>query len=185
MRSTTYLFYCCFLGVAFFSTNKAIAQQQNVTDINSLKFLGQYIVPFNFKYNNTVVGGLSGIDYDIASKLYYIISDDRSDKNPARFYEANIFISEKGIDSLHFVDVKNMLQSSGKVYPNSKQDAYHTPDPEAMRYDPINKHLIWSSEGERIVNTKDTVLEGQYKMSPGPTINGPVVKQTLQQNTIK
>jgi hypothetical protein len=160
MRLPTRLFHCCLLAGAFSSTiNKVIAQQQRVGNINSLKLLGQYIIPLNFKYNNTVVGGLSGIDYDTASKLYYIISDDRSDKNPARFYEANIFISEKGIDSFHFVDAKNMLQPNGKVYPNSKQDPYHTPDPEAMRYNPLNKQLIWSSEGERIVNAKDTILE--------------------------
>jgi hypothetical protein len=28
-----------------------------------------------------------------------------------------------------------------------------------MRFDPINKQLVWSSEGERIVNATDTVLE--------------------------
>jgi hypothetical protein len=136
-----------------------MAQQQTAPTVSSIKLLGQYIVPLNFNYNNTTVGGLSGIDYDPATHLYYMISDDRSDKNPARFYIAKIFITAKGIDSLRFVGVKNMLQPNGKVYPNSKQDPYHTPDPEAMRFDPINKQLVWSSEGERIVNATDTVLE--------------------------
>jgi hypothetical protein len=151
--------YCYLLMILLFFTAKATAQQQTAPNISSIKLLGQYIVPLNYVYKNTVVGGLSGIDYDTTTKLYYIISDDRSDKNPARFYEAKIFLTQNGIDSLYFVDVKNMLQPSGKVYPNSKQDPYHTPDPEAMRYNPINKKLVWSSEGERIVNAKDTVLE--------------------------
>jgi hypothetical protein len=88
-----------------------------------------------------------------------MISDDRSDKNPARFYTAKIVFTEKGIDSVNFVDVKNMLQPDGTVYPNKTQDPSHTPDPEAMRYNPITKRLVWSSEGERIVKGKDTVLE--------------------------
>jgi len=109
-------------------------------------------------YNNTSVGGLSGIDYDAQHDLYYMICDDRGDKNPARFYTARIFLTGKGIDSVVFTGVKNLLQKNGNIYPNNKQDRYHVPDPEAMRYNPAGKQLIWSSEGERIVNEKDTIL---------------------------
>lgn len=117
------------------------------------------MIPFDLKYNNTTVGGLSGIDYDAKEDLYYLVCDDRSDKNPARFYTARILITETGIDSVIFVSVKNMLRENGTVYPNNKQDPYHTPDPEAMRYDPLKKQLVWSSEGERNVTEKDTLLE--------------------------
>ena len=51
-----------------------------------------------------------------------------------------------------------MLQPNNTVYPNNKQDAWHTPDPEAIRYNPVTKQLVWSSEGERIVKATDTVL---------------------------
>ena len=88
--------------------------------------MGIYEVPYNLKYDNTIVGGLSGIDYDVKNDLYYLISDDRSDKNPARFYSAKIFISQKGIDSMNFTGVKNMLQPDGDVYPNSKQNKFKT-----------------------------------------------------------
>ena len=127
--------------------------------ITGVKFLGQYIIPHNLNYNNTTVGGLSGIDYDATNNQYYLISDDRSAINPARFYTAHISFTQNGIDSVKFIGVQNMLQPNGNVYPNSKQDPYHTPDPEAMRYNPVNKQLVWSSEGERIVKQKDTVLE--------------------------
>ena len=138
------------------TTSKKLIQAN--TGISSLKYLGSYEIPFNLKYKSTTVGGLSGIDYDAKNELYYLISDDRSDKNPARFYKAKIFISQKGIDSLVFVDVENMFQSDGKVYPNSLQDRFKTPDPEAIRYNPENDYLLWSSEGERIVRANDTVL---------------------------
>ena len=128
------------------------------TGISSLKFLDAYNIPFNYKYRNTTVGGLSGIDYDAKNDCYYMVSDDRSDKNPARFYKAKIFISAKGIDSFAFTDIENMLQADGKVYPGSAQDRFKTPDPEAIRYNPEKNYLAWSSEGERIVKANDTVL---------------------------
>ena len=58
-----------------------------------------------------------------------------------------------------FVNVTTLLQQTGTAYPSSKVDPSHTPDPEALRYDPVRKQMIWTSEGERIVREKDTVLE--------------------------
>ena len=87
------------------------------------------------------------------------MSDDRSEHNPARFYVLKINISPKGIDTVMFQDVRNMLQPDGTVYPNKKQNPYKTPDPEAMRYNPTTKNLIWTSEGERDLGIFKTVLE--------------------------
>lgn len=131
---------------------------QPVAEIGSIKFIGQYEIPYNTTYQNTSVGGLSGIDYDAKNNLYYFICDDRSDKNPARFYTAKIYLHQKGIDSLVFTGVTYLLQAGGAVYPSNRQNRFLTPDPEAIRYDPVNRELIWTSEGERIMNEKDTVL---------------------------
>ncbi len=140
------------------SAGKKISIQPQAETISQLKFLSEYDVPYNFQFKGTTVGGLSGIDYDAANNLYYLICDDRSAINPARFYTAKVFIKDKGIDSVSFIDVKNLLQPNGDVYPNNKQDKAKTPDPEAIRYNPVTKQLIWTSEGERIVKKKDTVL---------------------------
>ena len=137
------------------STKRAV---QTTANISSLKFISAYNIPYNFNYKQTTVGGLSGIDYDAKNNLYYMICDDRSDKNPARFYTAKIFFTQSSIDSLVFTDVKYMLQPDGKVYPNNKQDRFKTPDPEAIRYNSKTRQLTWSSEGERIVSAKDTIL---------------------------
>lgn len=145
-------------GCFLFSCTASKKTAQVSTTISSLKLLDTYEIPFNLKYKNTVVGGLSGIDYDAKNDCYYLISDDRSDKNPARFYKASIFISSKGIDSLVFTDVQNMLQANDEVYPGSAQNKFKTPDPEAIRYNPEKNYLAWSSEGERIVRPTDTVL---------------------------
>ncbi|MFL5811404.1 MAG: esterase-like activity of phytase family protein, partial [Flavisolibacter sp.] len=123
-----------------------------------LHLLGMYTLPFNLQFKNTTIGGLSGIDYDTSHDLYYIISDDRSAINPARFYKARIALSDKGIDSVQFVDVDFMLQPGGNNYPDAKQDALHVPDPESLRFNPATNELLWTSEGERIVRKADTIL---------------------------
>lgn len=130
-----------------------------IADSTHLKFLGEYIVPHNQNFKGTTIGGLSGIDYDPKKDIYYLISDDRSDYNPARFYEAKIIIGNYKIDSVFFVDVKSLKDMHGNFFPNSKSDPYHTPDPEALRYDPRKNIFLWSSEGERIVKPNKIVLE--------------------------
>lgn len=137
---------------------KAIRAPGNTT-IGSLKFLGQYILPDTMQFKATTVGGLSGIDYDAQNDLYYLISDDRSSINPARFYTAKINISSKGIKDVQLTGVSPLLQKDGTIYPGSKKDPWRTPDPEAIRYNPITQQLVWSSEGERIIKNGDTVLE--------------------------
>jgi hypothetical protein len=132
-----------------------------------LKLIGQYIVPHNLPYKGTITGGLSGIDYDAATGNYYLISDDRSALNPARFYTAKLYFSDKSFDSVQFTAATTLLQPNGNAYPDSKTNAALTPDPEALRYNAKKNCLVWSSEGERIVNEKDTILTnpGVYEIT--------------------
>jgi hypothetical protein len=151
------ILFCAVIFISFScSTTKKFPQ--GTANISGIKYLGTFEIPFNLKYESTTVGGLSGIDYDIKKDLYYIISDDRSEKNPARFYSAKIFITQKGIDSVAFAGVNYMKQPDGDVYPNNKHNRFKAPDPEAIRYNPQTKYLVWSSEGERIIKVNDTIL---------------------------
>ncbi|MEO8172685.1 MAG: esterase-like activity of phytase family protein [Sediminibacterium sp.] len=137
----------------------ATVSAQKKNSISQLKLIGEYDVPHNLTFKGTTVGGLSSIDYDREQGLYYMISDDRSAINPARYYTARIFLNKRKIDSVVFVNVTTLLQKNGKPYPGVKNDPAHTPDPEAMRYNPIRNQMAWSSEGERVVKDKDTVME--------------------------
>ncbi len=134
------------------------ATREATQPIEQLKMLGTFVVPHKEPFNGTTIGGLSGIDYDSANELYYLISDDRSAINPARFYTAKISFSNRGIDTVIFTGVHSLLQPNGKTYPNNKENPQATPDPEGIRYNPLTKQLTWTSEGERIVREKDTVL---------------------------
>lgn len=135
----------------------ALPAQQHT--FGKLKWIGVYNLPHNLDYRGTTVGGLSGIDYNREKKEYYLICDDRSAINPARYYTANILFNEKKIDTVYFTNVTALLQKNGTPYPDAKKDPAHTPDPEALRYNPRTRQMIWTSEGERMVKGKDIVLE--------------------------
>ena len=123
--------------------------------IHSLTLLHKYVVPYNMPFNGTTVGGLSGIDYDSARKVYYLICDDRSERQPARFYTAQVPEGNDDRDSIRFTHVTYLRMPDGNVYPSAKTLA---PDPEAMRYNPHTGHLVWSSEGERIISEQGNII---------------------------
>jgi hypothetical protein len=166
-----------------------------VSGIGKLHFLNEYVVPNDLLFKGTVVGGLSGIDYDAKNNIYYLICDDRSDKNPARFYKARISVTEKGINSVEFTNVVSLLDPQGKAYGNRRTDSLHTPDPESIRYNAVKNELTWSSEGDRVLSKGSRILidpaiytidlsgkyKGQFTMPPnlkmqeiqkGPRQNG-------------
>jgi hypothetical protein len=156
MHITLLAGFICFIFLRFQDID---FQQKEITSLQSLRYIDGYVVPFNLPFMGTSVGGLSGLDYDSGNNVYYLISDDRSAFSPARFYKASIHFSENRIDSIHFLDVKSLLQSDGSVYPSYKQDPLHAPDPESIRYDAVADRLVWTSEGDRIIRQKDTILQ--------------------------
>ena len=150
--------YSRWIFVLILFTNCTVQKKLALTENTKLHFLGEYDVPHKSLFKQTAIGGLSGIDYDFKNDLFYLICDDRSAINPARFYTAKIFLNEKGIDSVQFVNVTTLLQKTGEPYPNSKQNPLHTPDPEALRYNAKTKNWLWTSEGERIIQKERTVI---------------------------
>lgn len=127
--------------------------------IKSLQFLNEFDVPYDFQFQNTATGGLSGIDYNSKLDVYYLISDDRSQKNNARFYTASIKIHNNKIDTVIFLEKTFLKNKTGNFYPSVLQNPAASIDPEALRLNHVTNKFVWSSEGERIVNAKDTFLQ--------------------------
>src|SRR5262245_19570247 len=59
-----------------------------------LQFLGQAIVPTGTAFESTTVGGLSSITYDSRRDVFYAISDDPSQFQPARYYTVGLGIRD-------------------------------------------------------------------------------------------
>lgn len=116
-----------------------------------LRLLGEERLPYHLQFQDTMVGGLSGLDHDPASGRWFALSDDRSDRNPARFYTLAMQVSEAGITGLTVQSVTLLRDAQGRPYPNRKQaDAGRPdiPDPESIRFRPETGTLLWTSEGD-------------------------------------
>ena len=100
-----------------------------------LQLLDDYIIPANFTFKNSNVGGLSAIDYD--GENYYVICDEGS---KPRFYELSIKTSSSKIDTLIF---KNVTYLSSKI--TEKLESKF--DLESIIVNPHKKEFIISSEG--------------------------------------
>lgn len=133
-------------------TNNSVQKPQ-------LKFLDVYVIPHNYKYKNTIIGGLSGIDYDKKSGEYYIISDERSASSPSRFYTAKINIQNSKIADIDFTSMHTLKRPDGSVFPPMKEDPVRAADPESIRYNPIKNNLVWSSEGDKATRNGTLVLQ--------------------------
>jgi len=121
---------------------------QSATTVSDLRPIGGAIVPFNFDTDGTVVGGLSGLDYDPKANQWYALSDDRSDKAPARFYTLQLSFRGNAFVGVEFLHTVTLLQPDGRPYPNAKAGG-EVPDPESIRVDPDTGNLWWTSEGDR------------------------------------
>lgn len=155
MRKTVYLF---FLTLAFISCT-SVKLPETLPTSPSLKFINSIEVPFNQEFKNTVVGGLSSIDYDIKNDLYYFICDDRSVFNDARFYTAKIQLDSDTIKKIAFDKVVTLKNETGVTYSNWEKYPNSSIDPEEMRYNPKTKTVVWSSEGARVVAKDFEVLQ--------------------------
>ncbi len=124
------------------------AAAQSSAEIGALHFIGAVTVPNDTMIDGTLVGGLSGIDYDPDADLWYLISDDKSDKNPARFYTATLTFDKAHLASVDIGHAVTLLQADGQPYPNAKTGG-EVPDPESIRRDPETGDLWWTSEGDR------------------------------------
>lgn len=91
------------------------------------------------------LGGISGIDYDDATGSYLAVSDDRSEKGPARFYALTLDLEQDGTfatDAPTFTALTTLLAVDGRPYPKKGVD------PESIRRVPGSTDIVYTSEGD-------------------------------------
>ncbi|MBA3338703.1 MAG: esterase-like activity of phytase family protein, partial [Geodermatophilaceae bacterium] len=105
-------------------------------------FIGEEILPTGLMFEGTEVGGLSGLAYDAALDVYYAISDDRSQLQPARFYTLQIDLSAGALDDgdVAVIEVTTLRDPRGRTF------APLSLDPESIALTPRHT-LIVTSEG--------------------------------------
>ena len=107
-----------------------------------LQFRGQAIVPSGTTFAGTTVGGLSSITYDAKRDVYYAISDDQGQFQPARFYTLGLDVRDGRLadGDVRFTGVTTLLAPDGQPYPPLSLD----PEGLVLTKD---RRLIYTSEG--------------------------------------
>lgn len=119
--------------------------------VSSLRFIGEQRLPWRMPFLDTQVGGLSGIDYDARRDEWVLISDDRSQINPARYYRAKLTIGLDALAPVQLTSVTTLLQPDGRPYPSKdefKRSGGVVPDLEAVRVDSQDGSIWYASEGD-------------------------------------
>ncbi|QIZ38369.1 esterase-like activity of phytase family protein [Saccharopolyspora sp. ASAGF58] len=83
----------------------------------SSRLLGTYVVPHDLRVDGTPVGGLSSVDYDRRSGDFIFVSDDWSDHAPARYYRADVSVTERGVEDVTFTGASLFRRPDGTTYP--------------------------------------------------------------------
>ncbi|MFE7842031.1 esterase-like activity of phytase family protein [Streptomyces sp. NPDC057474] len=142
---------------------------------NGITLLDTLTVPAGTTELGMPFGGLSGIDYDPRTHTYAALSDDRSENGKARFYTLQLplkgkkFAADKpALDALTVLD-----DTTGEPF------AAKAVDPEAIRWNPDGKGLLWTSEGASASGqpafVRETSASGAYiRELPLPKAYAPV-----------
>ena len=139
----------CLLFVFGFYNLAILADERVFSELN-LQFLDEYELT-ETNYQNTVIGGFSSITYNPQKDLFYVISDDRANLSPARFYTLKVHIDNNKINGISIENITFLKDQQGENYsPN-------VTDTEAIAFSPRNTFFIAS--------------EGVYKTNFPPFIN--------------
>ncbi|MEB3249042.1 MAG: phytase, partial [Merismopediaceae bacterium] len=99
-------------------------QEQARNTVQSVELLGLTSFATGTIFQETTVGGLSGITYDPTRNLYYAISDDRSQFNPARFYGLTINLNDGTLNEgdVTFTSVTTLRDAQGNPFATNSLD---------------------------------------------------------------
>lgn len=147
-------------------SDESFANPEKIT----IEVLGVKTFPTGFKYENTEVGGLSGITYDQKADIYYVLSDDRSIKAPAHFYQLKIDVKSFENDYVKTNNLASPAIEIQNVYSllDHNQQPYlpSTIDPEGIAFNQTTQTLFISTEGDTSQNIQPTMQEltntGEY-----------------------
>lgn len=130
--------------------------------VGGISFLDIVTFATGHEFAGTEVGGLSSISYDRHRDVYYVLSDDRSEEDPSRYYTVAIDLVD-GKLQVEFLDVTFLRDENGDLF-------------EPLAIDPEGMELV--RPGILYVST-----EGDDDTDPmtDPFVNAfnPVGRQTL------
>ena len=101
-----------------------VADGFETVSVSDFEFLGEVTFATGFEFEDTEVGGLSGLAYDAEADSYFAISDDRGDVNDPRFYTLTIDLNDGTLDEgdVAFTSVVTLQADDGMPFELDETD---------------------------------------------------------------
>lgn len=92
--------------------------------VSDIDYLGMTTFETGYTSSETEVGGLSGIVYDKVNGFYTVLSDDRSQRNPARAYNLTIDLDDGSLDDgdVVFASLVSLEDENEEDFPENSID---------------------------------------------------------------
>ncbi len=164
--SITLFLLCNLLSVTACSLPQRVSAEERMFRNFALEFIDQYEIP-KTTFKDTLIGGLSAIAYNRQQDLFYVLSDDRGKRSPARFYSFQLGIKQTDdgqikIASFEPEEVTFLLDEEGQKYREGKID------PEGLAISPRNTIFI-SSEGNPSQDVEPFI--GEFALETGQKLS--------------
>jgi len=93
----------------------------------TLRFVGEQDLSPQLRVDGSVVGGLSGLDFDPAKQLWYFISDDRAEHGPSRFLTGELIYDSSGFHSAKITSARALGSGDPEILDSESIRLSRTP----------------------------------------------------------
>lgn len=132
------------------------------------RLIGEQQILKSASFNNTLIGGISGIDMS-PDGTFYLITDDVSTADNSRFYNAVLDYDDKDFRLITINDAIFPKTPKGKIFPRLTEipdsPEKELANSESIRYHSETNTLFWTSEGHKAINMSETVQPFVRQMS--------------------
>ena len=101
----------------------------------ALKLIGALDLPKDLSVDGAPFGGISGVDYDPRTGDWLMISDDRSDEAPARFFVGRLDYDARMVRGLRLSRQVPLRRPDGSTFPATRSLVGERADAEVRRAD--------------------------------------------------
>lgn len=129
----------------------AYAQDLTASDGNRLELVAELRLPSDTNFDGIPFGGISGL-FPLGDGRYVALSDDRSEKGNARFYEIAVGVDDSGALDVEILKQTTILTEEGTPYLTK------TVDPEGIVFDAESGSYLWVSEVDLYKNPTMQVM---------------------------
>lgn len=129
-------------------------RNKKISEVSSLELITSIEIPYQMEFQETQIGGITGITFNTKNKNFYTLVSNQEDNSTSRFYQVQIKDWDK-VPTLEFKKVFFLSERNNKNFQTfdefidrmatGKRTKFTVPQPEDMAYSPKDNQLVWAN----------------------------------------